>query len=499
MTSAAKWGIGIAVAALLVLGSVVGVAIHLYRDAARGRLLVKEGYAAAEADDCATALAKFDAAFETRLPRHARNLALCNRGYCLEKLNRRDEALRDLTEALRLDPNNSWAFAARGRIHNYNGNTEQALADFSEAIRLNPNDFHALELRAAINLARHDVDKAIADFQEAIRARPNYAPLYFALGEARTRKNDWRGALASFDAAIRIDENYSTAYKRRAEIYELQHEWQKAMSDRARARLLAEYESAELSSAQTPATAPPPGQNEIEQGDTSLATGQLDRAIEHYNRVLAMPLAATHASIIYMNRGTAYLRKNQLDDAQRDYDKAIAEDPKNAAAYMNRGLVRGRMKQPEAAVADFTSAITVNEQFGEAYLYRAFAREEARDSAGAIADFQKAIELNAPGVDRALNSLAWLRATSPDASLRNAAEAVEFASRACELTRWQNAGYVDTLAAAYAEKGDFDKAVELQRKAVELATEPSDRRAELESRVALYERREPHRDDSRLR
>jgi membrane associated rhomboid family serine protease len=57
-----------------------------------------------------------------------------------------------------------------------------------------------------------------------------------------------------------------------------------------------------------------------------------------------------------------------------------------------------------------------------------------------------------------LNSLAWLLATCPDAAIRNGTRAVELAQRACKLDDWKNPALLDTLAAAYAEAGDFPQA-----------------------------------------
>jgi hypothetical protein len=59
----------------------------------------------------------------------------------------------------------------------------------------------------------------------------------------------------------------------------------------------------------------------------------------------------------------------------------------------------------------------------------------------------------------ALNNLAWILATSPDAAVRNGAEAVPFAEKVCRLTDRKNAVAIGTLAAAYAEAGRFADAV----------------------------------------
>jgi len=92
------------------------------------------------------------------------------------------------------------------------------------------------------------------------------------------------------------------------------------------------------------------------------------------------------------------------------------------------------------------------------------------------------------------NNLAWLQATCPVAELRNGAKAIEYATKACELTKWKTANNVDTLAAAYAESGDFKSAEKWQKEAINLLTEkePAGWRAEFEARLKLYQSGKPY-------
>ena len=70
---------------------------------------------------------------------------------------------------------------------------------------------------------------------------------------------------------------------------------------------------------------------------------------------------------------------------------------------------------------------------------------------------------------------------------------MESATKACELTKWKQVGHLDTLAAAYAESGDFDKAVEWETMARDLAMEKN--KADYQSRLELYQAHKPYRFD----
>ncbi|HYY93402.1 MAG TPA: tetratricopeptide repeat protein [Pyrinomonadaceae bacterium] len=133
---------------------------------------------------------------------------------------------------------------------------------------------------------------------------------------------------------------------------------------------------------------------------------------------------------------------------------AQEKEPQTAADYNNRGIARRKSGDLDGAIADATKAIGLNPDYAAAYNNRGNARKNKGDYDGAIADYTKVIALDA-GYANAYNSLAWLLATAPKQELRDGKRAVELARKACELSKWQHPNQLDTLAAAYAEAGDF--------------------------------------------
>ena len=96
------------------------------------------------------------------------------------------------------------------------------------------------------------------------------------------------------------------------------------------------------------------------------------------------------------------------------------------------------------------------------------------------------------------NARAWLRATCPDPKYRDGKQAVESATRACELSTWKSPGELDTLAAAYAEAGDFDAAVKWEEEALKMHTD-EEHRSGYRARLALYRARTPYREEANSR
>ena len=91
-----------------------------------------------------------------------------------------------------------------------------------------------------------------------------------------------------------------------------------------------------------------------------------------------------------------------------------------------------------------------------------------------------------------LNNLAWVLATSPEESLRDGKRAIELAKRACDVTEYKQPHILSTLAAGYAEMGDFATAVEWSKKALELGDETQ--KAELAKELESYQSSKPWRE-----
>lgn len=195
---------------------------------------------------------------------------------------------------------------------------------------------------------------------------------------------------------------------------------------------------------------------------------------------------------LFDSRGSVHLFRQEYDRALADYGEAIRLQPQKVDIHYNRGGVWLLKGEYDRAIADFNVVIRGLPKSASAYAWRGIAKLNKQEYNQALADLNTAIRLD-PKLAVAYGSRAWLLATCPNPRYRNGKKAIESATRACELSRWQDANYLKDLAAAHAEAGHFASAVKWETKAGELFADPNEIR-QSQARLALYRARKPHRD-----
>jgi tetratricopeptide (TPR) repeat protein len=216
--------------------------------------------------------------------------------------------------------------------------------------------------------------------------------------------------------------------------------------------------------------------------------GRYDMALLDFDQ--AIQLKPNYANAYY-NRGELHYERGNYQKAIDDYNSAIRYAPRDSEAYNSRGHAYYKTGNLTRAIADYDRAIQFDAENAAAYVNRGDAYTDTGEYARAAADYRNAIRL-APALGRAYQSSAWLMATAPDERIRHPQFALEAAQRAIQLDG-ENYRYLDTLAAAYANAGDFENARAAETKAIELA--PADTAQAYRARLALYEAERPFRDN----
>jgi tetratricopeptide (TPR) repeat protein len=216
--------------------------------------------------------------------------------------------------------------------------------------------------------------------------------------------------------------------------------------------------------------------------------GKYDGAIADYSQAILLDPSDPSAHVA---RGKAYSDKGDQTRSVADATQAILLDPKDTQAWFNRGDAYFALGQYDKAIADFGQAIHIDPRDGNAYFNRGWAYDETGDFAKAIADYSAVIQID-PNSNNAYNALAWDLATSPDANIRDGKKAVEYATKACELSGWKDGPALDTLAAACAEAGDFQNAVNRENASLGIPNQNPGTLAEGKERLKLYEANKPY-------
>jgi len=349
------------------------------------------------------------------------------------------QALSDLDAAVAVEPQNAFAFHTRGVLWMKQHQWSRSIPDFDETLRLSFDPIvqsSAHHNRGIAWMRLKEFDKAIPDFDACIRLSSlNQADAFANRGEARNfRRGNLDLALADLTEALRQNPKHEKAWSMRATNYELRGDWDQALADFSQALLLDPKNVAAID-----------------------------------------------------NRGCIWEKKGDLDQALSDFSAAIQLDPKFAPPFGDRARVleyKGEIERAEADLNEFVR-LSENQDRVLALVLRAsfYARQES--VARASTDINAALATVDHMKAEPLTKLAFFLATCPKVELRNGPVAVELAGKACEATRFSNPEMLDVLAAAYAASGDFDQAVQTEKRALALSDDTTQKLA-FEEKISRY-------------
>jgi serine/threonine protein kinase/tetratricopeptide (TPR) repeat protein len=304
-------------------------------------LYLVRGFAQEELQAWPEADADFEKAAAIASDDNARYVLAVNRGVLRIRTGRIDDAIRDLSTAIKLKPEAYQAFVNLAQAYRASGKLAQALEPLNRAIELQPGLAHLYRLRAHLHMERREPDLALKDFDRAIdredSASPHQLDDAIERGRLLLGSGKYAAALASFDKAAAQKSDDALAQRLRAEAL----------------FRLGRFEEAIEAFDRYFKTGQPLESVYRGRGLARAELGQFPGAIDDFTKALELhPTSAVQAF-----RGWTHLVVDAPKLALRDFELAIELDPKNGDAYSGRGLARIRLGRHREALLDAAEAL----------------------------------------------------------------------------------------------------------------------------------------------
>ena len=362
------------------------------------------------------------------------------------------------------------------------GDADKRMADLDAAVKDDPKNLEALRARAALRLQNEDVAGAISDMELVLAEDPTNQQVAQTVVQRLVELERVEDALELLTKAL--DKKPSEGlYRLRAILHRMQRDEESALADLNKALALQPKDPASLLQRAEIALS----RNDIQSAKNDL------RAAERIDRRIA---GAEQAIFV---RCLIAIEEGRMADAINEMKTLVSRDPSNQERRLQLANLYIQDERPRKAIEMLTAVIDADPKNVGALRSRADALLSVGDHGEAINDYESA--LSAAGDDERydasglMNNLAWVLATSPNDDIRDGKRAVELGEKAVELTDAKEPHILSTLAAGYAEIGDFDKAIEWSGKAVELGKEQDHNQLEqLEEELENYRARKPWRE-----
>jgi tetratricopeptide (TPR) repeat protein len=225
------------------------------------------------------------------------------------------------------------------------------------------------------------------------------------------------------------------------------------------------------------------------------AIADLSMAWRYRRQLLAAAVAIVIAALAW----SAWIQDTYWRDSETLWTRTLAVTSQNDVAHASLADLLLQHNRIDEAIAHSEEALRIRPRNANAHDTLALGLFRRERVVEAVAHWKESLEIRPDGMNAQAN-LAWVLATSPDASLRDGAKAVELAKKVIERTGHANdvntVIVLRTLAAGYAEIGRFTEAIETAQQASQLAIAQGNSALieDLQSNIANYRRNLPLRD-----
>lgn len=384
-------------------------------------------------------------------------------------------AIPEWKKALAMQPDDVGAHFNFGETLVRAGKTEDGIAELEEAIRLNP---HLAEAHNNLGVALQQLGRnqeSESQLRLAIQENPDYAEAHHNLGSTLLVEGRLGEAKQEFTKALELKPDFTDA---------------RISLGRA---LMAEGHNEEAEGAFREAIkAAPQNPNAwLALGQLQAGQGDLEGAAAQFRKAIEIDPASPGAEA---NLGHALMTSGSIEEAIPHFRRAHELAPQNGEIDIALGIAQAKKGELGEAMGLFQNALEVMPNSADAHynLGKALVLE-GRTGEG-LDHWRQALRLQ-PDSLPVLNDLAWVLATSRDDHVRKDDQALALAEHAVQLTSENEPAILGTLAAVYADMGQFDKAIEVGERAAELATRHNEAALaqSLNDRLALFRSRTPIR------
>lgn len=338
--------------------------------------------------------------------------ARLNRANLLERLGRKNEALEQFREAVRNSPDDAVIIGMLGQALERRGMIPEAITRYRDAIMTDPADVVALTCLGNVYTQQGQLADAIPLFEEAVRFDPDNREAQFNLGAIYFEQGNMPQVIEHFSQVMRLNPD----------------------NGGARFKLAMAYKR----------------------------MGRLKEAVPHFREILRRNPDDLE---VLMSLADSLSLTDRLDQAATHYRHALELKPENPEIHFKLGLIHARQGKLNAAFEELERAKSLRADVPIVHFHLGRVLTELGRTGEAIASYREALRLDPDNSDYAV-TLAWLLATHEDQQWRDGEEAVRIAQRACEQTGYKLPHILNTLAAAYAEIGRFEDAVQSAEKAL---------------------------------
>ncbi len=394
-----------------------------------------------------------------------------------------DDQLNDYRQATKADPTNMAAWQLQIALQVTIGKLDDAYKDIQALLANDEGNQFAIEAAFKILAELKKYDELLALLEKQIKAKPTEgvyhrlrASVYMFQSAAKDDKELLKKAREDLDKAVELNSRDAQALIQRSQVLYDLGEIEQARRDIGDALLIEP--------------------NAIDGVFMRAAIAAREKRYADAIADMELLVRAFPTNEVYVRQLAGYY---QMDDrprlAIRLMDELIKNNKDGWRNLRLRGDARLSVGEHSEAIRDYERAITAIEKAVAEATKKSDSKPETENPEDTEVETPATLKEEHAGL---LNNLSWVLATSPKEDIRDGKKALEYALKSCELTEYKEAHILSTLAASYAEMGDFAKAREWSEKAVDLATkEDNEQLDQLKKELESYKSDKPWREEQK--